>query len=127
MRFTAATTRLIPSISIEPEKPCSRVRPWMVRPATPACSNSRANSGAVIWEESQPRRILTVTGMETASTTARTSSIALDIWHSMAEPPPPLVTLLTGHPMLMSILAKPSPSFSTKNLAASANSGGRAP
>jgi hypothetical protein len=45
------------------------------------CSNSRANFGAVSWRLSQPNRILTVTGRETASTTVWTSSMVLSTWH----------------------------------------------
>ena len=79
----------------------------MVSPATPAFSNSRAKNGAVSCVSSQPRRIFTVTGMRTASTTVRTSATVPAASHIMAEPPPPRVTLWTGQPMLMSMEATP--------------------
>ena len=65
----------------------------MVTAATPAFSNSRAKNGAERLSSSQPRRIFTVTGSRTASTTVRTSFTVPPASHIMAEPPPPRVTL----------------------------------
>ena len=93
MRSTASATARMPSRFTWPPKPCSRVRPWIVTPATPAFSNSRAKNGAVNCESSQPRRIFTVTGIFTASTTVRTSAMVLTVSHIIAEPPPPRTTL----------------------------------
>ena len=59
IRSTASTTRRMPSWFTPPEKPCSRVRPWMVTAATPTFSNSRAKYGAVRLSSSHPSRIFT--------------------------------------------------------------------
>ena len=75
--------------------------------ATPACSKARAKPGAVSDSSSQPSRILTVTGMLTALTTADTRSTARSTWHMSAEPPPLLTTFLTGQPMLISTAEAP--------------------
>ena len=91
IRSTASTTRRMPSWFTPPEKPCSRVRPWMVTAATPTFSNSRAKYGAVRLSSSHPSRIFTVTGTGTASTTFRTrSTVAPVVSHSIDEPPPVL-------------------------------------
>ena len=51
--------------------------------------------GRSVLSSSQPSRILTVTGIGTASTTARTSSTVRPVVsHIIAEPPPPLVDLV---------------------------------
>ena len=107
MRSTASTTARMPSRLTRPLKPCSRVRPWTITPATPTCSNARARSGAVSDSSSQPSRIFTVTGIFTAATTAATRSTARSIWHIRAEPPPPLTTFRTGQPMLISTAGTP--------------------
>jgi CHRD domain/PEP-CTERM motif len=99
IRSTAATTARMPARLTLPLNPCSRVLPWMMTPATPTFSNSRASAGALKVAAFQPSRILTVTGTVTALTTAATSRTAASVWHIRAEPPPVLTTLLTGQPM----------------------------
>ena len=78
-----------------PENPCGGVLPCTITAAAPTCSNSRAKTGAVSDSSSHPSRILTVTGIEMARTTAATSSTARSTWQSKAEPPPPRTTFLT--------------------------------
>jgi hypothetical protein len=90
----------------------------------PACSNSRAKNGALQLWSSQPRRIFTLTGMRTASTTVRTRAMVLPASHIMAEPPPPRTTLCTGQPMLMSTDETP---YSCSHCAASRISSGTDP
>ena len=63
----------------------------------------RATSVALMEAASQPARILTVTGRDTAETTARTISPASLGFLSRALPSPLPVTLRTGQPMLMSM------------------------
>ena len=75
--------------------------------ATPTSSKVRARSGAVKFSSSQPRRILAVTGIFTASTMPLTSAAVLSSSVIIAEPPPTLQTLRTGQPMLMSTEAMP--------------------
>ena len=52
-------------------------------------------------------RVLTVTGTSTASTTALTIASATSGWRNREEPPPFLVILLTGQPILISIVFVP--------------------
>ena len=66
-----------------------------------------------MFSSSQPRRILAVTGIFTASTMPLTSRAVLSNSVIIAEPPPTRQTLRTGHPMLMSTEATPSDSSST--------------
>ncbi len=96
----------------------------MMTAATPACSNSWARAGAVKVCSSQPSRILTVTGMRTASTTVRTIAVVLAALHISAEPPPPRTTLCTGQPMLISTDDTP---YASSQRAASAISTASAP
>ena len=67
---TAAFTVLIVSSSASPLKPSSRVLPWIVSMATPVCSAMPAMASAFLCSLSQPVRILSVTGTETAAHTA---------------------------------------------------------
>ena len=69
----------------------------MMTAAAPTCSNSRASAGAVSDSSSQPSRILTVTGIDTARTIAATSRRRVGLAIS-AEPPPLLTTFRPGSP-----------------------------
>ena len=104
---TASTTRRMPARFTEPSKPCCRVRPCTMIAATPASSSARARSGAVRFSSSQPRRILQVIGIRTASIIPRTSAAVRPSSVIMAEPPPTPQTFLTGQPMLTSTEATP--------------------
>jgi len=100
---TACFTVLITCQSAEPENPWLQVRPCTVTAAAPACSAIRAKSGAVIVSCVQPLRNFTVTGSVVCATTALIISPASSGVFIRADPAPFLVTLRTGHPMLMSI------------------------
>ncbi len=67
----------------------------------------RASSGALRLSWHQPIRILSVTGASTARTTSLTIAAARPRSRISAEPASPLVTLRTGQPMLMSMMAAP--------------------
>ena len=54
---------------------------------------------------SQPKRVFTVTGVLTASTTARVMSSIRGILRSIPAPAPLPATFLTGQPKLMSIMS----------------------
>nr|AIF26497.1 hypothetical protein [uncultured bacterium fosmid pJB28H11] len=56
--------------SAEPLYSWQRVRPWIVSACIPASCNRSASSTMIFELSSQPRRVLTVTGFPTASTTA---------------------------------------------------------
>src|SRR5205823_4261330 len=71
-----------------------------------------------------PRRILPVTGTETASETAATTAHARSGSSSIVAPAPVFVTFLTGQPKLMSTRSAPA---SSTNLAASAITEGSEP
>ena len=84
----------------------------------------RASVGAfrLLW--SQPMRILSVTGIETARTVASRMRPASRSSRISEEPAWPLTTFFTGQPKLMSTMAAPRSSFS---LAASAITSGSQP
>ena len=56
---------------------------------------------------SQPNLILAVTGISTALMIALAHLIAMDVSQRSIDPPLVFVTLSTGHPMLMSMVAAP--------------------
>jgi hypothetical protein len=113
MERTDSTTERMPRRLTAPENPWARVRPWTKTAATPASSRAPARSGAVMFSESQPRRIFAVTGIEIAPTIPRTRSAVLPSSVIIAEPPPIFVTFLTGQPMLMSTACAPMSSHIT--------------
>jgi hypothetical protein len=123
-RSTASLTRAISTQSAVPSYFWQRVRPWTVTAATPASARARASSGALIEDESQPRRIFTVTGTGTAATIAATTRAVAWTSRASAAPLPRLTTLETGHPRLTSTSTAPR---STQTTAASAITAGSQP
>ena len=73
---------------------------------------------------SQPSLIFAVTGMSTASTIAFAHWMARFVSQRSIDPPFVLVTLSTGHPMLMSMVAAP---WLTDHIAACASVSGCLP
>ena len=84
----------------------------------------RASSGAFRLSWHQPIRILSVTGTDTPRDTPSTMAVASFRSRISAEPASPFVTLRTGQPMLMSMIAAPR---SSASLAASPISWGVQP
>src|SRR5580704_5121132 len=123
-RSTASLTRAIAAQSAVPSYFWHRVRPWTVTAAAPASARARASSGALIEEESQPRRIFTVTGTGTAATIAATTRAVACTSRASAAPLPRLTTLETGQPRLTSTSTAPR---STQTTAASAITAGSQP
>ena len=113
------------SQSARPAYICARVRPWIARAEAPALSQTRANSTALTCPPSKPLRNLTVTGTETAFTTASTILPASSGSRMSAEPSPLLTTFPTGQPMLTSRMS--APESSSASLAASARISGSWP
>ena len=66
-----------------------------------SCSCS-ARSTIILLLASQPRRVFTVTGIFTASTTERVISSILGMFCNIPAPAPLPATRFTGHPKLMS-------------------------
>ena len=93
------------SQSAFPSYICTRVRPCIATALAPARSAARAFSTAYKCSWSHPVRIFTVTGLSTASTTAATISYTLFGSSNHFAPASALITLFTGHPMLISIIA----------------------
>ncbi len=92
-------------ISVQSASPVyiwARVRPWMVRAAMPQSCNCSARSTMILLLASQPRRVFTVTGIFTASTTARVISSISGMFCSIPAPAPLPATRFTGQPKLMS-------------------------
>ena len=88
--------------SASPVYICARVRPWMVRASIPQSCNCSASSTIILCSASHPRRVFTVTGIFTASTTARVISSILGTFCSMPEPAPFPATRFTGQPKFRS-------------------------
>ena len=109
---TASFTRRTNPQSASPRYSWHRVRPWTAIIATPRSSAIRASSGALRLAWSQPMRILSVTGTSTALTVAAISAVASGRSRISADPAWPLTTFLTGHPMLMSMIAAPRSALS---------------
>ena len=78
------------------------VRPWTVMAAAPFSSAARASATALGQLRSQPRRVFTVTGTETASATARMMRPANGMSRMRALPSPLLAIFGMGQPILMS-------------------------
>ena len=92
-------------ISVQSASPvyiCARVRPCMVNAAIPQSCNCSASSTIILLLASHPRRVFTVTGIFTASTTARVISSIWGIFCNIPAPAPFPATLFTGHPKLIS-------------------------
>ncbi len=92
-------------ISVQSASPvyiCARVRPCIVNAAMPQSCNCSANSTITLLFASHPKRVFTVTGIFTASTTARVISSILGIFCSIPAPAPFPATLFTGQPKLIS-------------------------
>ena len=92
-------------ISVQSASPvyiCARVRPCMVSAAMPQSCNCSASSTIILLFASQPRRVFTVTGIFTASTTARVISSILGIFCNIPAPAPLPATRFTGQPKLIS-------------------------
>ena len=81
----------------------SLVLPCTAIASAPACSQIHATSTALILFLSHPLRIFTVTGTDTAFLTAETISPHKSGRFIKAQPPPLLLILGAGHPMLMSM------------------------
>ena len=107
------TPRATSSISDQSERPlydCAAVRPCTATAAAPACSTRLAKSGALTWSSSQPARIFTVTGMDTARAIAPTTSAACSGVRMRLHPARCLAILGTGQPMFTSTMSAPIPS-----------------
>ena len=97
--------RFTSPISVQSASPVyiwARVRPWMVRAWTPQSCSRSAKSTMILWLSSHPRRVFTVTGTSTASTTARVISNILGMFCNMPAPAPLPATFLTGQPKFRS-------------------------
>ena len=90
----------------------------MVRAAMPTSCRRSASSTMILELSSQPRRVLTVTGLPTASTTALVMATILSGSRIMPEPAPRPAILLTGQPKLMSMMSAPWPPASSAALSA---------
>ena len=75
-----------------------RVRPWMVRAWTPTSCSLSARSTMILELSSQPRRVFTVTGVLTASTTAFVMATSLSGSRIMPLPAPRPAIFDTGQP-----------------------------
>ena len=80
----------------------ARVLLLRVRAAMPQSCNCSARSTMILLLASQPRRVFTVTGIFTASTTARVISSISGMFCSIPAPAPLPATRFTGQPKLMS-------------------------
>ena len=92
-------------ISVQSASPVyiwARVRPWMDRAAMPQSCNCSARFTMILLSASQPRRVLTVTGILTALTTSRVISSINGILRSIPAPAPFPATFFTGQPKLIS-------------------------
>ena len=96
--------------SASPVYICERVRPWMVSAAIPQSCSCSANSSIIRLLQSHPRRVFTVTGICTASTTARVISSIRGIFRNNPAPAPLPATRFTGHPKLISRISGPASS-----------------
>ena len=97
---------LINDQSASPSYPCVLVRGCTVIADAPASSIIFEISSAFTCFLSQPLLILTVTGISTVSTTVLTISYTLDGFFNSALPAfPSTATLLTGHPIFMSMMS----------------------
>ena len=121
---TSSTSSAVRVWSAVPVYICLAERGWSVSEATPTASSLGPSSSASRDPLSMPRRILTVTGTSTASTTARASPQARSWSERALAPAPVLVTLRTGQPKLMSTMSAPA---STTIRAASAIRAGSEP
>ena len=81
------------------------MRPCTATAAAPASSILRASDGALTLASSQPARILTVTGMSTASVIARTMRAAWAGSRIRLHPALCFAILGTGQPMLTSTMS----------------------
>ena len=122
--LTCRLTSRIVSYSALPANLSARVRPWIAMAAIPAFSATRAMAATLRHVGSQPVRVLSVTGMSTAETTASRMRATRRSSRSSAEPAATLQTFFAGHPMLMSMMSAPSAAL---RLAASAMLAGSAP
>ena len=86
-----------------------RVRPWMVSAAMPASCRRSASSTIILELSSHPRRVLTVTGLPTASTTAFVMATILSGSFIIPLPAPRPAIFDTGQPKLMSTMSAPCP------------------
>ena len=109
---TASFTLRMNAQSAESRYIWLRVRPWTVMSLQPRSSAMRASSGAFSVSWLQPMRIFSVTGTSTALTVASMIAAASVRSRISADPASPLVTLRTGQPMLMSMIAAPRSAFS---------------
>ena len=103
MLFTRLLTSAITSRSTGGAYICLRVLPCTVIAAAPACSQSTASSGALIFSASQPARILTVIGTGETFTHCATISAASSGRFISALPPPFPATFGAGQPIFISM------------------------
>ena len=104
--LTAALTSLMYDQSAFPSYICARVRPCKQIALAPAASINFANSTQLMECASQPSRNFTVTGFFTAATMAFTNSYACSGSFINALPANDFTTLLTGHPIFISITSQ---------------------
>ena len=86
-----------------------RVLPCTVRAAIPTSCSLSASSTMIFEFSSQPRRVLTVTGNFTASTTDLVISTILSGKRIIPLPAPLPAILFTGQPKFISIISGPAP------------------
>ena len=104
---TASTTSLMIVHGALPVNRCERVRGCTVMASTPSASAIWATSTAFRCSSSQPPRILTVNGTESAFFSARRIS-AVPVTSRISAAPLPLPVILgMGHPMLRSTMSAP--------------------
>ncbi len=105
---TRETSSAVSVWSAVPVYICWAERGCSVSEATPAASSMGPSVRAERDPLRTPRRIFTVTGTSTASTTAVTSAQARAWSSSALAPAPVFVTLRTGQPKLMSTMSAPA-------------------
>ena len=118
---TSATSSAVSEWSASPVYICFAERGCSVRDEAPASTRrgpSSRHEREPFW---RPRRILTVTGTETASATAEITRQARSGSSSSVAPAPVFVTFLTGQPKLTS--TRSAPASSTIRAASAITSG----
>ena len=101
------TTDAAVSCSAIPSNRHARVRPCNVSACTPTVSAKQAISTAFFLSGDQPVLVLSVTGIDTAETTASKISLTNPGSRNRAEPASFLHTFFAGHPILISIISAP--------------------
>ncbi len=114
-RVAALTSRMKPNRH-DRRKTGSGVRPCTVNILMPHSSAIRARLGALRLAESQPVRILSVTGSITGLDRGFEDLGGMDLVAHQRGAAWPFTTFFTGQPKLMSMIAAPRSSFSLARL-----------